>query len=188
MDVYVDVNTLYECMQSAYRKEHSAETALLHVQNDILCAVDEGCAVVLVLLDLNAAFDTVDHAVLISRMSTRFGIKGKALAWFESYLSDRTQCIGIQGVKSSSEDLKYGVPQGSALGPKIFSIYSLPLGDIIGKHKLEFELYTDDTQLYLVFKHNLDELARERVETCISELREWTVIKFLMINDDKTIF
>ncbi len=154
MDVYMDVNKLYECMQSAYCKEHCTETALLHVQNNILRAVDDGCAVVLVLLDLNAAFDTVDHTVLISRLSIKCGIKGKALAWFESYLLDRTQCIGIPSVKSSSQNLKYGVQQGSVLGPKLFSLYSLPLRDIIRKHKLKFELYADDDQLYLVFKPN----------------------------------
>ncbi len=82
----MDVNKLYECMQSAYRKEHSTETALLHVQNDILCAVDDVCTVVLVLIDL--------------------------LTWFELYLSDQTQCVGIQGVKLSSKDFKYDVPQG----------------------------------------------------------------------------
>ncbi len=135
----MDVNELYECMQSAYCKKHSTDTSLLHVQNDMLCAVDDRCAVVLVLLELCAAFDTVDHALLISRLSTRCG---KALAWFESYLSDWIQCIGIHGVKSSSQDHKYGVPQDAVLGPKFFSIYSLPLGDIIRKHKLEFKLYT----------------------------------------------
>ncbi len=80
----------------------------------VLC---DGWAVVLVLRDVGEAFDTVDNAVLISRLSTRCGIKGYALAWFESYLSDRTQCVGIQGVKSSSQDLKYGLPQGSVLDP-----------------------------------------------------------------------
>ncbi len=185
----MDVNKLYECIQSAYHKEHSTETAPLHVQNDILCAVDDGCAVVLVLLDLSAAFDTVHHAVLMSILSTRCGIKGKALAWFESYLLDRTQYIGIQGVQSSSQNLKYDVPLASVLGSKLVSIYALPLGDIIWKHKLEFELYADDDQLYLVFKPNPEdsELARERVETCISELREWMAMNFLMLNDDKTV-
>ncbi len=86
MGVCMDVNKLYECMQSAYRKEYCTETALLHVQNNILRAVDEGCAVVLVLLNLIAAFDTVDHAVLISRSSARCGIKGKALVWLNHTL------------------------------------------------------------------------------------------------------
>ncbi len=77
------------------------------------------------------------YTMLLSRLSTKCGIKGKALAWFESYLSDWIPCVGIQGVKSSSQNLKYGVPQGSVLGPKLFSIYSLPLRDIIQKRRLE---------------------------------------------------
>ncbi len=127
LNVYMSMNKLYECMQSAhaYRNEHNTETVLLCAQNDILCAVDEGCAVVLASQYLSAAFDNVDHAVLISILSIRCGIKGKALAWFESYLSDRTQCFGIQGDTSSSQNLKYGMPQGSVLSPKlVFNIFT----------------------------------------------------------------
>ncbi len=126
MYVYMKVNKLYECMQSVYYKAHSTETALLRVQNDILCAVDDECIVVLILLDLSAASDAVDHTVLISRLSTRCVIKGNALAWFLSYLSDRTQCVGIQGVKSSCPNLKYGESrmryQGLIMGPVLFSL------------------------------------------------------------------
>ncbi len=116
--------------------------------------MDDECGVVLVLPDLPdliASSNIVDHAVLLSRLPTRYGNKDKALAWFESYLWDQTQCVRIQRVKSSTQDLKYRVLQGSALGCNLFPIYSLPLSDIIRKLKLEFELYVDDDQLYMVF-------------------------------------
>ena len=88
---YIDDNSLSEKLQSAYKKLHSTETALLRVHDDILRAVDRGCTVVLLLLDLSAAFDTVDHDLLLHRLNTRFGIKGKVFAWFKSYLADRNQ-------------------------------------------------------------------------------------------------
>ena len=88
---YLEDNHLYEPLQSAYKKSHSTETALIKVHNDIVTAIDSGHSVILVLLDLSAAFDTVDHRILIRRLSTRFGIRNRALDWFVSYLSDRTQ-------------------------------------------------------------------------------------------------
>ena len=85
-------NELYEPRQSAYRTGHSTETALLSMHNDILCALGEGDAVLLALLDLSAAFDTVDHPTMISTLE-RLGVRGTALAWFESYLRNRSQKI-----------------------------------------------------------------------------------------------
>ncbi len=134
-------NNLQEKMQSAYKTMHSTETALIRVHNDILCAIDNRQAVVLILLDLSAAFDTVDHSVLLTRLSSRFGICGSALAWIKSYLSNRKQCVHIQGVSSSSRNLSCGVPQGSVLGPLLFTAYTSPLGDIIRRHNMEFHLY-----------------------------------------------
>ena len=86
LNVHLSKNQLRECQQSAYRKFHSVETALLKVHNDIMCAVDSKKAVLLVLLDLSAAFDTIDHNVLIRRLTSNFGIQGSALSWFQSYL------------------------------------------------------------------------------------------------------
>ena len=102
---YIDDNNLDEKLQSAYKKLHSTETALLRVHDDILRTVDRGCIVVLLLLDLSAAFDTVDHGLLLPRLNTRFGIKGKVLAWFKSYLTDRSQFVGINGSNSCHSDL-----------------------------------------------------------------------------------
>lgn len=87
-------------------KLHSTETALLEVHGDILRAADRGCAVVLLLLELSATFDTVDHGLLLHRITTRFGIKGKVLAWF----TDRSQFVSINGSNSSQSNLMFGVP------------------------------------------------------------------------------
>ncbi len=180
---------LYESMQSSYRKYHSTETALLKVNNDFLLGVDDKYLVILNMLDLSAAFDTIDHSILLSRLQHRFGVKDKALLWFKSYLSGRQQCVVIDGVRSSPRPLEYGVPQGSVLGPILFICYTSPLGDIINKHGLSRHFYADDTQLYLALKPESDEAvyqAVSRIENCIADVRKWMSINFMKLNDSKT--
>ena len=96
---YILNNDLGEVFQSAYKKLHGTETALLRVQNDIMRTIDSRCSVIIVLLDLSAAFDTVDHSILLQRLSCRFGIKGKALSWFKSYLTNRQPVCPGSGAK-----------------------------------------------------------------------------------------
>ena len=104
------------------------------------------------MLDLSAAFDTIDHHILLTRLKNTFGITGHALQWFDSYLSDRYQCVTVGEAVSEDEILKFGVPQGSVLGPKVYCIYSKPVGDIIHKHGLTYHCYADDSQVYITFK------------------------------------
>ena len=80
---------------------------------------------------MSAAFDTVDHDVMVTRLEQRFGVTGCAIAWIKSYLSDRSQSVNIHGGVSNDTPLAFGVPQGSALGPILFTIYTTPIGDII---------------------------------------------------------
>jgi len=184
-------NELMDPFQSAYRKGHSTETALLRVQNDILMEVDKGNVVLLVLLDLSAAFDTIDHELLLKRLSVRCGIKGTVLKWFRSYLKDRTQSVVINNTKSTAEPLKYGVPQGSVLGPILFSIYNSPLGEIIKKHNISYHIYADDSQLYLAFKPKeplSQEQARNKLMNCARDVKSFLTFNKMKQNDDKTEF
>jgi cellulose biosynthesis protein BcsQ len=185
---HIATNGLAEPLQSAYRKNHSTETALLKVTNDILRAIDSGKCVLLVLLDLSAAFDTVDHQTLLSRLTQRFGITGTALSWFQSYLSDRKQSVVINGMSSQFQNLEFGVPQGSVLGPQLFTAYTTPLGSIMRDHNTDFHLYADDSQLHLSFEPVCISTASATVVECISSVRHWMAQNFLKLNDDKTEF
>ena len=111
----------YEELQSAYWSQHSTETALLKVKTDILDNMDKGHVNCLVLLDLSAAFDTVNYQYLMDRLRYKFGLDGKIMEWISNYLQDRTQKVVVDNVKSESVCLNHGVPQGSVLGPILFS-------------------------------------------------------------------
>ena len=126
------------------------------------------------MLDISAAFDTVDHVLLIARLSNRFGSKGQALKWFESYLHDRKQFVIIDNVKSNNKLLQCGIPQGC--GPILYLLYTAPIGDIIRRHSLQYHLYTDDTN----FTHTLikptesdKQTCMTHIEACITEIRSW---------------
>ena len=147
-------NNLYPPNQSSYRKNYSTETALLRVKNDILLNMNKQHVTLLVLLDLSAAFDTVDHNVLLSRLHSKFGISGTALEWFSSYLSGRSQRVMVQGNLSQKLNLDFGVPQGSCLGPLLFTIYASKLFDVIKEHLPTVHCYADDTQLFVSFSPN----------------------------------
>lgn len=182
-------NKLFDPLQSAYRKGHSTETALLKVQNDILIDIDNNNVSILVMLDLSAAFDTIDHEVLLKRLESHYGIKGKVLKWFRSYLTDRSQSIIIDDEISEPKQLKYGVPQGSVLGPLLFTAYMAPMKNVINKYGLRYHCYADDTQLYISFSP-IAEDERERVvdslEQAIHDIKNFMIANKLKLNDDKT--
>ena len=126
---YLTDNDLHVTLQSAYKVFQSTETSLLRVHNDIVLALDKGETVLLILLDLSAAFDTVNHSLLFSRFQQRYGLCGTVLKWFESYLRNRTQFVNINELYLSERVLSVGVPQGSVLGPVLYLMYTSPLRD-----------------------------------------------------------
>jgi len=133
-------------LQSGFRQGHSTETAVLRVLSDILQAVDRGDVAALVLLDLSAAFDTVDHSILLERLQQTFGNSDTALCWFQSYLLSKTQYVRRGPNKSSVTYLICGVPQGSVLGPILFVLYTVDLLRVIDNYGLSPHMYADDTR------------------------------------------
>uniref|UniRef100_A0A4W5Q8G8 Reverse transcriptase domain-containing protein n=1 Tax=Hucho hucho TaxID=62062 RepID=A0A4W5Q8G8_9TELE len=155
------------------------------VFNDLLISTDSGDSAILMLLDLTAAFDTVDHCVLISRLEHSVGIKGTALEWFRSYLSERVFKVGVGGSTSPAAPLSCGVPQGSILGPILFSLYLLPLGSILKKHNISFHFYADDSQIYLPIKSKGDNSLKILLD-CFYDIKAWMALNFLHFNESKT--
>ena len=145
--------------------------------------------VIVVLLDLSAAFDTIDHKRLLKKLENDFGITGSALNWFKSYLKDRSFGVKIDVSISNLLCLLFGVPQGSLLGPILFILYIKQLQKIAEKYGLSIQLYADDSQLYISF-HPMrpTELCdiTARINNCLSEIKSWMIENFMKLNESKT--
>ena len=148
---HMTTNDLHMPLQSASKQNHSTESAVLKVKNDILLNMEAQKVTLLVLVDLSAAFDTVRHDILLNRLKSRFCVDGKALEWFTSYLADRTQRVTVNDGLSSAFPLRQGVPHRSCHEPLLFMVYASKLFDIVSKHLPSVHCYADDTQLYLAF-------------------------------------
>ena len=148
--------------------------------------MDEGKLSVLVLLDLSAAFDTIDHDILLHRLQNVFGIQGTVLSWFRSYLTKRFHIVSTHGTHSDQTVLCCGVPQGFAPGPILFILYTQSLTSVIFKHPVSHMLYADDTQVYKSF--DLDDCLSSIlcVEKCVSDVKAWMTSNKHKMNEDKT--
>lgn len=182
---FLNEHNILEVFQSGFKALHSTESALLRVLNDIFLATDTGDCVVLVLLDLTAAFDTVHHEILLARLEQWVGVKGIALEWFRSYLTDRSFCVRLDGSMSTTAPLLHGVPQGSILGSVLFSLYLLPLGSILRRHGIAFHCYADDSQIYIPLKKS-DSFSIQPLLKCLDDIKAWMALNFLNFNDKKT--
>ena len=185
---YLKNCNLHAKSQSGYRSFHSVETAMVRVSNDILMSLDKGEEVVIILLDFSSAFDTIKHDNMLKRASHKCGISGKALNWIKSYLTGRTHTVVIGKDHSSSHVLSQGVPQGSVMGPILFTMYTSPLESLIDQHGVNKMFYADDTQLYVAFKRtNLDDVSLN-ISECMKTVKEWSRVNGLKLNGSKTEF
>ena len=175
--------------QSTYKSGHSTETPLLSIKNDIHVSLSWGEVTALVLLALSATFDTIDHSTFLSCLLDWFSVGGSALKWFSSYLMERFQSVKIGSTLSDLQKLLFSAPQGSVLGPPLFSLYTSPLSTLIGKHKgVKFNFYVDDSQLYVHLSHMNASTAFDKLNRCLHDVKEWMSASKLKLNPDKTEF
>ena len=145
-----------------------------------------GQATLLVALDLSAAFDTIIHSTLLSRLHKSFGISGLALSWLQSYLSNRSQSVCIGQFSSDTAPLTTGVPQGSVLGPILFSTYISPIAQIVANHSLLHQQYADDTQLFVAIDSRDPQQNISLLQNCLTDLRQWLSHNGLCFNPSKS--
>ena len=187
LDEHMLSNNLYIDNQFGYRKGHSAETLLPKVMNDLLLSCDDNMPSVLILLDLSAAFDTVDHSLLLNILKNEIGIMGIALDWFTSFLTERKSFVKINDAYSFKCAQNWGVPQGSVLGPVLFNIYIRGLYKFNVIRSFNIEGFADDNQLTKKFLVQLQvEALGDNIRNCIENISRWMHKHFLWLNADKT--
>ena len=186
---HIDKNNLSNPNQSSYKPLHSTKTALLKNNNDICMDMDSGKTTALVMLDLSAAFDTLDHSSIIELLSGWYGISGTALNWVRSYLSNRVQRVKLLNKLGEPFKTEYGgVPQSSVMGPLLFTLYTTPLSSVISRHNMCRHLYADDTHIYLSLSKTDPEMSLSLVQQCMQDVSDWMIASKLKLNPDKTEF
>ena len=191
LSVYLAENNLFPKFQSGFRRFHSTESAVLRVLSDIYSAIDRGDVALLALLDVSgAAFDTVDHSILLERLSTSFGLGGQAYSWFDSNISGRSQSVRLGGTSSPKTSVRFGIPQGSVLGPVLYVLYTAVVARIVESFGLQVYLYADDTQIYGSSSVSRSVELAELLLLVIDRINEWMSSKSnrLCLNSDKTEF
>lgn len=185
---HLSSHSLFNSHQSAYTKAHSTETVLLSLHDHLVQAMSHQNITGLCLLDLSAAFDTIDHTILLKRLTDWFGLSNSVLSWISSYLSSRTFTVSVRNQTSSIQPVSYGVPQGSVLGPLLFIMYTTPLSHLIRSTSVDHHLYADDTQLYISFKPAKFQNAISQLQSLFTAVSSWMSSNLLALNPSKTEF
>ena len=187
LNKHISQNNLDIPNQYGYKSAHSTESILVKITNDILIASDKKTATVLLLLDLSAAFDTVDVHILLDILCREIGITGVALEWFRSFLTNRTMRVKVNDSYSDIFYLEFGIPQGSVLGPVLFNIYIRSLYKYVENCGFNIKGFADDHQLYVSFTPNFQfHYLSQKINVVLNALTKWTDLFFLKLNPDKT--
>jgi Reverse transcriptase (RNA-dependent DNA polymerase) len=187
MVAHVSTSTSFDAVQSAYRRLHSTETALLKITDDIFAGFDNRQSTILVALDQSAAFDCVDHKILISQLENTFGLTVSTLDWIRSYLDGRATFVRWKQNSSDVFPLDTGVPQGSSLGPLLFSLYVAPLSAVINSFCVSHHQYADDTQIYIaVSKAEVSDKVG-LLQDCTEGVHSWLQTNGLQLNPSKSV-
>jgi len=177
---YLSSNSLVYDFQSGFRSKYSTDTALTYLGDKLRFNMDKGLYTGVILLDLQKAFDTVDHSILVSKLRA-IGADNIAVKWFSSYLDERKQFVDVQGTFSSQEDVSCGVPQGSILGPLLFTLY---VNDMSTAVNCDLSLYADDSML-LISGENVNHVE-EALEQEMNEISKWLQANKLSLHLGKT--
>ena len=183
-------NNLMPDYQSAYRKNYSCETALIKMVDDLLWSFEKEQATALMAVDLSAAFDTVDHGILLSVLEARYGVSSTALHWFGTYLYPRNCKVNIGKNDSSLCDLPFSVPQGSCMGPVLYLTYASTLQDTVPDN-ITLHGYADDHAMKLPFNakdRRAEKVAIHDLEMCATKINDWMKSNRLKMNPSKTEF
>uniref|UniRef100_A0A803TE10 Reverse transcriptase domain-containing protein n=1 Tax=Anolis carolinensis TaxID=28377 RepID=A0A803TE10_ANOCA len=181
---FLDDTAGLDPFQSGFRPGHGTETVLVAITDELRRQSDSGGSALLVLLDLTAAFDTVDYDLMIHRLAMS-GIRGQALNWFNSFLRNRSQCVEYMDQVSDRSPLLCGVPQGAILSPLLFNIYVRPLASLVRSFGLDCYQYADDTQLLLRLEPGATSIP-ENFTLCLEALSNWPCARRLKVNPAKT--
>ena len=184
------MNSLLPSYQSAYRKFYSCETSLLKMTNNLLNEMENQRVPALVVMDFSAAFDMVDHKILLDVLSSQYGIEGKALRWFDTYLRHHFCQVDIKGARSSIHSLDFSVPQGSCTGPILYTVYASTL-QYQNSEGMDLNGFADDHSINKSFNPNdRDEELRtiELLESSLGNINSWMNLNRLQMNTSKTEF
>jgi len=179
LQAFIDSNNLMPVTQSAYRQYHSTETTVTKLYNDMLLAADSGQLIALCLRDLTAAFNTVDHDLLLLCFERQFGLQGVVVQWFRLYLAGRSFHVLYCNQTSYAVYIVCSMPLGSVF-------YMTDLADEVQEHQVNMHTYADDTQLYLHCRHYDNAAAVTRLETCLNGVSHWMAADRLKLNVEKT--